>query len=122
MIVPEYIEICEDHNGQLLAFIFCIPDYNSPKEKGLIIKTVAVKPIAAARGLGALLVERMHQRAYEHNFHYIIHYETFALLDMSVSFVRIKHAPSSGRSGNENERSDARRKSILGQVLVDAVL
>ncbi len=73
VINPQFVMVCEDARNDLLAFIFCIDDLYNNKKKGLIIKTVAVKPVAKARGLGTYLVEKAHLLAGSQGYDYVIH-------------------------------------------------
>ncbi|MBN1308449.1 MAG: hypothetical protein JXA18_11060 [Chitinispirillaceae bacterium] len=70
---PTFVRLCEDIRGELLAFVFCLPDLYNRTEKTLVIKTVAVKPGGSARGLGAFLVEKIHSLARQAGFRFIIH-------------------------------------------------
>lgn len=75
-VIPDFFQIVED-NGELVAYIFAIPDY-SQKQRGepvdtLIIKTVARSPERKYAGIGNYLVYHIHQLAIKHGYHKIIH-------------------------------------------------
>lgn len=75
-VVPEFFQLVEDE-GELVAYIFAIPDY-AQKMRGepidtLIIKTVARTPGRKYAGIGNYLVHTIHQLAMKQGFRKIIH-------------------------------------------------
>lgn len=73
---PEFTLLAED-NGQLVGFIFAIPDYLQ-KQRGevidtIIIKTVAKIPSRKYAGLGSYLVSEVHKRAAQYGFKQALH-------------------------------------------------
>ncbi len=77
---PEFVLLAEQH-GQLVGFLFAIPDLLQAKRgesiNTLIIKTVAVLPGRMYAGLGNLLVAQVqaiaHQRGYTRAIHALMH-------------------------------------------------
>jgi len=79
-IAPELVLLAE-HHGQLVGFLFAIPDLLQVKRgepiNTIIIKTVAVLPGRIYAGLGNLLVAQVqaiaHQRGYTRAIHALMH-------------------------------------------------
>ncbi len=69
----EFVLLAEDSDGSLLGFIFCLDNVLERKKRSLVIKTVVVRPGNRSRGVGTLLVEKIHQRAFETGYDEIIH-------------------------------------------------
>ena len=73
---PRLVLVAE-HNDQAVGFIFAIPDLLQ-RQRGaaintVIIKTVAILPKASLRGLGSVLVARLHSMAHELGYKRVIH-------------------------------------------------
>lgn len=73
LVDPSFVLIAHDSHSRGLAFIFGVPDLYDGSGTTLVIKTVATRPVPQARGLGALLVEKLHHTARERGFGQIIH-------------------------------------------------
>lgn len=72
-IDPELFLLIE-HNNNLIAFVFAIPDYNQTESTDtLIIKTMARDPNKIYAGLGNLMAQKIHLRAREKNYKQVIH-------------------------------------------------
>jgi len=75
-ISPDYVLLAE-HNGQVVGFVFAIPDLAQAQRNQLvdtiILKTLAVAPGRAFAGLGAVLLERIHQTAHAEGYKQVIH-------------------------------------------------
>lgn len=69
---PRLVYICEKQDTPL-AFAFALNDLYEKNKKRIIIKTVAAKPIQAARGLGAFLTEKIHSESFNSGVDEIIH-------------------------------------------------
>ncbi|MBB6099517.1 L-amino acid N-acyltransferase YncA [Deinobacterium chartae] len=59
--------------GEVLGFVFALPDLLRPQGDSLIVKTVAVRPGRAQAGLGRYLVDELHRRAFAAGFTRVIH-------------------------------------------------
>ncbi len=73
---PDFALLAED-DGQLVGFVFAIPDYLQ-KQRGEVIDTVIIKTVAKIpnrryAGLGNYLVFEMHKRAAQRGFKQVIH-------------------------------------------------
>ncbi|MES1157414.1 MAG: hypothetical protein ABUL73_06500 [Alphaproteobacteria bacterium] len=67
---PELVLFAEDANGELQGFLFGIPNYaEGPTPQAVILKTYASR----AKGLGSLLADEFHRRAYDKGFTRVIH-------------------------------------------------
>jgi GNAT superfamily N-acetyltransferase len=72
---PELILMAE-HEGELLGYLFGIPDLNRSARGEIdtfIVKTVAVLPGRRSAGLGSVLVAESHRIAHEQGYRYAIH-------------------------------------------------
>jgi N-acetylglutamate synthase-like GNAT family acetyltransferase len=83
-INPEYVLIAE-HEGNPMGFIFGVDNIHDTCEKTLVLKTLAVVPDARCRGLGTVLVETLHRKAFQGEYQSIIH----ALMHQSNSSTHI---------------------------------
>ena len=73
IVNPEFVFIAEDARHKALGFIFAINDIFSRDKKSLVIKTVATIPGNKGRGIGSLLVEKIHKTAFEKGYETIFH-------------------------------------------------
>ncbi len=75
-ILPEFVLLAE-HNGQTVGFAFAVPDlaqaHRGETVDTVILKTLAVAPGRTYAGLGALLLERIHQSASAKGFRRVVH-------------------------------------------------
>jgi GNAT superfamily N-acetyltransferase len=74
-IFPDYVRMafCRD---ELCGFVFSMPDPLANQmghHPSLIVKTLAVLPSREFAGLGTLLVEQVHQAAWDHGIKHAIH-------------------------------------------------
>ena len=73
-IVPEFVRIARDASGAPAGFVFALPNPLAPPgAPELVVKTLAVRPDPALRGLGAWLVEDLHKRAAGRGFRTVYH-------------------------------------------------
>ena len=73
-IVPEFVRIARDASGAPVGFVFALPNPLAPADAPeLVIKTLAVLPDPAVRGLGAWLVEDIHKRVADSGFRTVYH-------------------------------------------------
>ncbi|MGL1936080.1 MAG: GNAT family N-acetyltransferase [Fibrobacterales bacterium] len=72
-IDPQWVILAENGEGELLAVIFAVKDVYCTTSKRLIIKSLAIDPEKSPRGLGAYLVELLHQQAHNTGYDEIIH-------------------------------------------------
>lgn len=70
---PGLVLIAEDENADPLGFIFTLDDIYNREEKSLVIKTVAVVSGGRGRGIGTLLVEKIHTIASDRGYSRVIH-------------------------------------------------
>lgn len=69
-IDPELVLLAEDRVGELMAFLFALPNYSEgPKPQAVILKTYASK----VKGGGSMLANAFHARARQRGFDNIIH-------------------------------------------------
>jgi len=69
-IDPELVLMAEDEAGQLVAFLFALPNLTEgPKPKTVILKTYASK----VKGGGSMLANAFHERAKKRGFTEVIH-------------------------------------------------
>lgn len=73
MIDPSFVLIAETTDGEPVGFVFALPDRLAPENTSLVVKTVAATPVPAARGLGTLLVEMIHERARDQGYSSLVH-------------------------------------------------
>jgi hypothetical protein len=88
-IQPEYVIIAEDGLGNMLGFIFCIPNYLNEHKKEIIVKTLAKHNSFRYGGMGNVLGSMFKQRALANGFTSIIHafmYEENASKSLSQHF------------------------------------
>jgi GNAT superfamily N-acetyltransferase len=80
LLDPRWTRVARDASGGLLGFAFAYPnlldmssgdDVGSLVKRSLVIKTVAARPQAA--GVGAWLVEQLHQAAYDEGYERVFH-------------------------------------------------
>jgi GNAT superfamily N-acetyltransferase len=75
-VAPEYVLLAE-HGGRIVGFVFAMPDLAQAKRKQpvdtIILKTLAVAPGRTYAGLGAVLLERIHQTAVADGYKQVIH-------------------------------------------------
>lgn len=70
LIVPQLVQMAEDGSGNLLAFLFAIPDFAQGKEPDtLIVKTYA----SVYPGLGGFLLDELHQATATAGFRRAVH-------------------------------------------------
>ena len=73
-IVPEFVRLARDAAGAPAGFVFALPNPLAPPDAPeLVVKTLAVRPDPALRGLGAWLVEDLHKRAADRGFRTVYH-------------------------------------------------
>ena len=73
-IVPDFVRIARDAAGAPAGFIFALPNPLAPADAPeLVVKTLAIRPDPALRGLGAWLVEDIHKRAADSGFRTVYH-------------------------------------------------
>ena len=70
---PQDVLLARDASGLLAGFLFAVPDRLCPGRRGLVVKTLAVRPDAVCRGLGAFLVELCSRRAFESGVQTVVH-------------------------------------------------
>src|SRR5262249_39423367 len=69
-IDPELVLLAEDAAGELVAFLFALPNLTEgPKPKTVILKTYASK----VKGGGSMLANAFHERARKRGFSEVIH-------------------------------------------------
>ena len=72
-VPPQCILLARDGSGRLVGFLFAVPNLLRRDRRELVIKTLAVRPEAVSRGLGAYLVELCSRRAYESGVRTVYH-------------------------------------------------
>ena len=76
-IDPQLVWIAEDSRKEPVGFSFSVRNLFALPRKSLVVKTVAIHPDPAIKGLGTLLVEKAHeaaqQRAYDEVIHPLMH-------------------------------------------------
>ncbi len=89
LLQSENVLLAEKADGSLAGFLFAVNNHLRPQAGELIIKTLAVSPEPACRGLGGYLVELFQQRAHEAGCKAVYH----ALMHAGNTSARIgKHA------------------------------
>jgi len=78
LIQPDLVQIVEDDEGKVQAFIFCIPDYLDPSAQSLIIKTLVKRNSRSFAGIGRYLNLRAHKIARDKGYSQVIHALMFA--------------------------------------------
>ncbi len=73
LIQPSLVQIAESADGRPLGYIFTIGDRFNRTTPTLIIKTAGIVPMSRTRGLGTLLIEKMHIVAREQGYQACIH-------------------------------------------------
>jgi len=73
LLQPRRQVLARNRAGELLGFIFTVPDSIEQQRSALVIKTVAVAPAPEARGLGAGLTVLLHHRAWQDGCQRIYH-------------------------------------------------
>lgn len=73
MIAPDWIQWAVSGDGTPLGYVFSIPDRRPDGASIRVVKTVAVSDRPEARGLGALLVELVHRRAFDEGCSGVVH-------------------------------------------------
>lgn len=73
IIKPELVQLAEDEQGEIQAFIFCLPDYYDPSKETFIIKTLARKPSFRLAGIGTYLSLLVYQKGAELGYTKAIH-------------------------------------------------
>lgn len=75
--VQSELTLMAEHEGELLGYLFGIPDLNQAqrgeKVDTFIVKTVAALPARQSAGLGSVLVAESHRIAYEQGYRQAIH-------------------------------------------------
>ncbi len=70
---PELVVVAEKA-GQVVGYLFAYQDRQSETMKPrLIMKTIARDPDSKLKGLGRILYQEVHSRAYDRGFHEAIH-------------------------------------------------
>lgn len=73
----DFVLLAEDSEKKICGFIFALPDFlqmnNGGKVDRLIIKTLAVSREHRNRGLGAVLADEIHKRAFQKGMGSVIH-------------------------------------------------
>jgi hypothetical protein len=72
-IDPDFVYIAEDSAKIPKGFVFAINNLYEKEKQSIVLKTVAIKPEQAIKGLGTILVGKIHQKAYEKNYDEVIH-------------------------------------------------
>ena len=65
--------VARDPEGGILGFAFAFRDLLDQERRSLVVKTVATRPVPAARGMGAWLTSLLHQRAADRGFDRVYH-------------------------------------------------
>lgn len=73
IVDPQWIELAENEKGELIGFAFAIPNLMDPSNDGLVLKTVARSNHKSYRGLGLILAQQLHLKAYQAGKKYVIH-------------------------------------------------
>jgi GNAT superfamily N-acetyltransferase len=73
---PELVVLAE-REGELVGFLFALPDFSQARRDEaidtVILKTLAVLPSLAGKGLGSLLTAAVHTHAYHLGYRWAIH-------------------------------------------------
>lgn len=69
---PDLVKIARK-DGDIVGFIFGIPDLAATSNPALIVKTLAVDPAARTAGLGSLLVDELHLTGFRKGYTEAIH-------------------------------------------------
>lgn len=70
VIDPELVLIAESGSGELVAFLFAVPNFaEGPKPTSVVLKTYASR----MKGAGSMLANEFHARAKARGFHDVIH-------------------------------------------------
>lgn len=71
-IDPDLVQIARK-GGTIAGFVFGISDLAATSKPALIVKTLAVDPLARTAGLGSLLVDELHLTGFQKGFTVAIH-------------------------------------------------
>jgi GNAT superfamily N-acetyltransferase len=70
---PQFVLIAEDAQAQPVGFVFAVDNLFDKTEKTLIAKTMAVLPSLRSKGLGTVLLEKIHQTAFNAGYTAVFH-------------------------------------------------
>jgi len=73
IIQSDFLIIAEDDKADLIGFFFCLPDFANPREKSLVIKTIARHPDKRWRGLGHVIGNLIYRNAVKQGYQSIVH-------------------------------------------------
>lgn len=73
VISPEFSYIAEDEEHNICGYLFACDNIFEKSKKSLVLKTLAVNPEPKFKGLGTLITEMAHKKAFESNYEEIIH-------------------------------------------------
>jgi GNAT superfamily N-acetyltransferase len=73
LVRPEFVRIAEDESGRAVGFVFAVDNIADRTRRSLVMKSAAVLPEHAGKGLGHLLLESVHHAAAERDYDEIIH-------------------------------------------------
>lgn len=71
VLKPEFVQIAE-HEGEIVGVLLGTEDLLNPKDKSLIVKTLARSPKRLYRGLGMVLVDELYQKGMKDGYQQII--------------------------------------------------
>ena len=69
----DYILMAENEEQELTGLFFAVPNFADRQRKGMIYKTIAIKPGLKYAGLATLLGEEMEKRLKAAGFDYALH-------------------------------------------------
>jgi len=94
-LVPLELSWIAERSGQVLGFLFAIPDFyeqaRGERPSTIVIKTLGTMPERRCAGLGQLLLAKAHQQALENGFTQAIHalvYDRKSLRRISARYAR----------------------------------
>jgi L-amino acid N-acyltransferase YncA len=73
LVRPQLVRIAEDAEDRAVGFVFAVDNVLERTRRSLVMKSAAVLPEHAGRGLGHLLLESVHRAAAEQGYDEIIH-------------------------------------------------
>lgn len=73
IIQPDFFQIAEDAEGNIVGFMFCVDDLYNKKEKSLIIKTLARMPDEKWKGLTKITGDIVYKTARDKGYKTIVH-------------------------------------------------
>ena len=101
LLDPRHILFARTETGQLVGFLFGMPDRLAPSRPAAILKTYA----SGLRGVGHLLADNYHRRALDMGFTEVIH--------------ALMHEDNASRDRSERHKAKVfRRYALLGRLLL----